>query len=64
MLKCIAFCYNCALYSTEAHPTESGDYIDYFLPVNKHQTIQDRLSAAGENTSLNKSNYLLQVIIL
>ena len=33
--------------STEAHPTESGDYIDYFLPIDGHKSITDRLSAAG-----------------
>lgn len=36
------------LYTREAHPTEAGDYIDYFLPVNRHQTLEDRLTAAGE----------------
>jgi hypothetical protein len=39
---------NIFLKFAEAHPTESGDYIDYFLPVNKHQTLQDRLAAAGQ----------------
>jgi len=36
------------VYTQEAHPTESGDYIDYFLPINKHKTLEDRLSAANE----------------
>ena len=35
-------------HDPEAHPTESGDYIDYFLPINKHQTLEDRLSAASK----------------
>ena len=38
--------------NSEAHPNEGGDYIDYFLPVNQHQNIQDRLSAAGHKDSL------------
>lgn len=36
------------VYTQEAHPTESGDYIDYFLPINKHKTLEERLSAANE----------------
>jgi len=36
------------VYTQEAHPTESGDYIDYFLPIDGHKSITDRLSAAGE----------------
>jgi len=36
------------LYTQEAHPTEGGDYLDYFLPVAKHNTLQQRLDAAGE----------------
>ena len=35
-------------YDPEAHPTESGDYIDYFLPINKHNTLEERLSAASK----------------
>ena len=31
----------------EAHPTEGGDYLDYFLPVSKHKSLQQRLDAAG-----------------
>ena len=31
----------------EAHPTEGGDYMDYFLPVSGHTTLQDRRAAAG-----------------
>lgn len=36
------------IYTREAHPTEGGDYIDYFHPVNQHQNLQDRMQAAGE----------------
>jgi len=36
------------IYTREAHPTEGGDYIDYFLPVNQHKNLEDRLAAAGE----------------
>lgn len=36
------------LYTQEAHPTEGGDYIDYFLPVSGHTTLQDRRAAAAE----------------
>jgi len=36
------------LYTQEAHPTEGGDYLDYFLPVAKHTSLQQRLDAAGE----------------
>ena len=36
------------LYITEAHPTEGGDYIDYFLPIDSHKTLGDRMSAASE----------------
>jgi len=36
------------VYTREAHPTEGGDYIDYFLPVKEHTSLQDRLQAAGE----------------
>jgi len=36
------------VYTQEAHPTESGDYIDYFLPIDGHKSITERLSAAGE----------------
>jgi len=36
------------VYTQEAHPTEGGDYIDYFLPIRKHKSIQQRLEAAGE----------------
>ena len=32
----------------EAHPTEAGDYIDYFLPINRHKTLAERLTAASE----------------
>ena len=32
---------------TEAHPTEAGDYIDYFLPINRHKTLEERLAAAS-----------------
>jgi len=34
------------IYTQEAHPTEGGDYIDYFHPVAEHQTLGDRLEAA------------------
>jgi len=36
------------IYTQEAHPTEGGDYLDYFLPVSKHNSLQQRLDAAGE----------------
>lgn len=36
------------IYTREAHPAESGDYIDYFLPVKQHREIAGRLEAAGE----------------
>jgi len=36
------------VYTQEAHPAEGGDYIDYFLPIRKHKSIQQRLEAAGE----------------
>ena len=32
----------------EAHPTESGDYIDYQYPVNDHKSIEDRLEATSK----------------
>ena len=32
----------------EAHPTESGDYIDYQYPVNDHKSLEDRLEAASK----------------
>ena len=32
---------------SEAHPTEGGDYMDYFHPVSQHRSIQDRIQAAG-----------------
>lgn len=35
------------IYTMEAHPTEGGDYIDYFMPVKEHTNLQDRLEAAG-----------------
>jgi len=40
------------VYTQEAHPTEAGDYIDYFLPINKHKSLEDRLSAANELLTL------------
>lgn len=36
------------VYTQEAHPTEGGDYMDYFHPVSQHRSIQDRIQAAGE----------------
>jgi len=36
------------IYTQEAHPTEGGDYLDYFLPVSKHKSLQQRIDAAGE----------------
>jgi len=36
------------VYTQEAHPTEAGDYIDYFLPINRHKTLEERLTAANE----------------
>jgi len=36
------------LYTQEAHPTEGGDYIDYFHPINHHRGLQDRLQAAED----------------
>lgn len=42
------------IYTREAHPTEGGDYIDYFLPVKHHQSLQDRMEAAGELLQLEK----------
>jgi len=36
------------VYTQEAHPTEGGDYIDYFLPITEHKTLEQRLEAAGE----------------
>ena len=36
------------LPDSEAHPTEAGDYIDYFLPINRHKSLEDRLSAASK----------------
>lgn len=36
------------IYTQEAHPTEGGDYTDYFLPVAGHRELGDRLAAAGE----------------
>ena len=35
------------IINSEAHPTESGDYIDYFLPINEHKDLKERLAAAG-----------------
>jgi len=35
------------VYTREAHPTESADYIDYFLPVNRHKNMDERREAAG-----------------
>ena len=35
-------------FLSEAHPTEGGDYLDYFLPVSKHNSLQQRLDAAGQ----------------
>jgi len=35
------------IYTQEAHPTEAGDYIDYFLPIKEHKTIAERINAAG-----------------
>ena len=32
---------------SEAHPTEAGDYIDYFLPINRHKNLEERLKAAS-----------------
>jgi thyroxine 5-deiodinase len=40
------------IYTQEAHPTEGGDYLDYFLPVSKHMSLQQRLDAAGELVQL------------
>lgn len=40
------------IYTREAHPTEGGDYIDYFLPVNEHTNLHERLKAAGELLNL------------
>merc|ERR1712226_1484173 len=40
------------VYTQEAHPTEAGDYIDYFLPINRHKTLEERLSAASANELL------------
>jgi len=42
------------IYTREAHPTEGGDYIDYFLPVKQHLSLQDRMEAAGELLQLEK----------
>jgi len=42
------------VYTQEAHPTEAGDYINYFLPVNEHKTIEDRFAAANELLKLEK----------
>jgi len=36
------------IYTEEAHPTEAGDYIDYFLPINRHKNLEERLKAANE----------------
>jgi len=36
------------VYTQEAHPTEAGDYIDYFLPINRHKTLAERLTAANQ----------------
>jgi len=36
------------IYTQEAHPTEAGDYIDYFLPINRHTNLEERLKAADE----------------
>jgi len=36
------------VYTQEAHPTEGGDYINYFLPINEHKNIEERITAAGE----------------
>ena len=41
------YLWNKFLFS-EAHPTEAGDYINYFLPVNEHKTIEDRFAAASK----------------
>ena len=35
------------IYTQEAHPTEGGDYINYFLPINEHKSIEERITAAG-----------------
>jgi len=40
------------VYTQEAHPTESGDYIDYFHPVKKHTNMEERIEAAGGLLSL------------
>lgn len=40
------------VYTQEAHPTEGGDYIDYFLPINEHRSMTDRLEAAAELAKL------------
>jgi len=40
------------VYTREAHPTESGDYIDYQYPVNDHKSLEDRLEAANQLLSL------------
>lgn len=40
------------IYTQEAHPTEGGDYIDYFLPIKEHTTLEQRLEAAGELLNL------------
>lgn len=36
------------IYTQEAHPTEAGDYIDYFKPINHHKNLEERLRAANE----------------
>jgi len=40
------------VYTQEAHPTEGGDYIDYFLPIKEHKSLAQRLKAAGELLNL------------
>ena len=35
------------IYTQEAHPTEGGDYINCFLPINEHKSIEERITAAG-----------------
>jgi len=36
------------VYTQEAHPTEGGDYLDYFLPVSAHCSLEERLAAAQQ----------------
>ena len=43
----VPVCYLKLLCIAEAHPTEGGDYIDYFLPIKEHQTLDQRMKAAG-----------------